>query len=719
MSSRLAANTVDAAALADELARFRVVEPGRLTELLSEFPGGGSVALAEFLVHRGILTPFQADRALAGESRAIVLGPYRLVGTAGPGIFGPVYSATRSDKPGQFRLRLFPLRSLWRARQARQLARTLITSNQHPAIVHLLDADSANGYHYLVWPQVDGQSLADRVAARGPLPPDEVLAILSALADALHTCHVRKFVHGALTPHSIVLDQAGSPRLLEMGAGTILAFNLADEESLLDTLSAAVATAEILKYAAPEYPAESGGSPATDQYALGAIAYFALTGETPFSAPRLTDWLAAKTLGQAIPLSEMNETIPVELGEVIERMLRPSPQYRFASLDEVHGRLLEIAEVVGTASLPPQVAEPQAPASKELPAFSFLDVSIPPSRPDFGSAIGELPTRDDSDASINFELPPLVPDVFPIPRMLQSDRAPPTQDAAIPRLPEVDTPTRSIRETEPSRSQDLLRNASAPPPVSGEKRNLPPSPQRTDSPVAGPSPTSPILSKSPALPEDLPMAELYRPDSPDRSSSLAPSKPRAPLDPRKGVSTPYQYLTDKNAPESTTQPNLKNPAGVDESSGSDSELWKKVKRSLLFWQSPMDSIQVSVYGPASVAPGQSAKISVYLHTPETKDNVRTLSRAFHHDSELIGFGAVAKEVARETELGVHLSAANAGISRSLQTMSWRGQPHRIVFELHVPWESPSGPAPGLVSIGRENVRIGKIEFCLNLLPRRG
>jgi serine/threonine kinase PknH len=133
----------------------------------------------------------------------------------------------------------------------------------------------------------------------------------------------------------------------------------------------------------------------------------------------------------------------------------------------------------------------------------------------------------------------------------------------------------------------------------------------------------------------------------------------------------------------------------------------------------VDVLRVSVYGQAFVAPGQQTKVSVFLHTPETTDSVRTLSRAFHHDSELIGSGYVAREVSRECVLGVHLSVANAGVSKSLMTLTWRGQPHRLVFDLHVPWESPSGAAPGLVSIGRDNIRIGKIEFRLTLLPREG
>ena len=124
MSSRLIANPVDAAALADELARFRVVDASRLTDLMAEFPGGGATALAGFLVRRGALNHFQAERALAGGARWLNLGPYRLVGESNHGTFGPVYSALHRDRSGEFRLRMFPLRSLWRcARRSRSLAR--------------------------------------------------------------------------------------------------------------------------------------------------------------------------------------------------------------------------------------------------------------------------------------------------------------------------------------------------------------------------------------------------------------------------------------------------------------------------------------------------------------------------------------------------------------------------------------------------------------------
>ncbi|MBM3983799.1 MAG: hypothetical protein FJ304_26740, partial [Planctomycetes bacterium] len=185
MSLPLATNTVDAAALADELARYRVVDPARLTELLSEFTGVGPVALADYLVRRGALTPFQADRALRGECALLALGPYRLTGTATRGAFGPLYTAAHATKPGAFVVRVLPLRSLWKAKQAKQLARAQLARVNHPAVPPLLEVDSANGFHYLVWPRAEGAALADVVGATGPLAPGEAAALIGHLAAAL------------------------------------------------------------------------------------------------------------------------------------------------------------------------------------------------------------------------------------------------------------------------------------------------------------------------------------------------------------------------------------------------------------------------------------------------------------------------------------------------------------------------------------------------------
>jgi hypothetical protein len=198
-----------------------------------------------------------------------------------------------------------------------------------------------------------------------------------------------------------------------------------------------------------------------------------------------------------------------------------------------------------------------------------------------------------------------------------------------------------------------------------------------------------------------------------------------PPDPRTGVGAPVIYHTDANAavdqlsgPKKALSPPAPAPES-DERPITDSAMWKKLKSTFLFWRAARDVVQVSIYGPTAIVPGQTSEISVYLHSPEVVESVKTLSRAFHHDTELIGSGFIGSEVARETELDVHLSVANAGISKSLLSFTWHGTPQRLVFELHVPWEAPHGAAPGVVSVGHKDTRIGRIDFRLHLLPRRG
>ncbi len=638
MSSPLAANTVDAAALADELARFRVVEAARLVELLGEFSGsGGPAALAEFLVRRGALTAFQAERALAGEARLLALGPYRLTGRAGGGTFGPLFAATHATKPGTFSLRVLPLRSLWKARQAKQLARTLSAAVTHPAVAPLLDVDSANGFHYLVWPAVEGERLADRVAASGPVAAGEAAALFGHLASALAACHARAVVHGALTPHSVALTACGVPRLLELGAGALLAQSVADDESLFDSMSTALGSAAVLTFAAPELAAEPHApTAAADQYALGAVGYFAVTGLPPYPHPALAEQLRAKRAGPPPSAAIVHPEVPAELAAVFERMMAPDPADRFANLAEVEERLSALA----TAD-PAAPAEPPEMESLMLSRLRDRDTSGAISWTATGSGVVRLPERDGSDASVTFDLP--------------------------------DAP-----ETLP------------------------------DAPANDPAPARATVETPPGVPFP---ARLEPADRSDRVRPRAATAGEA--DPRLSAPTPVQWHTADAGDTPGTD-----DSGTGTGPPARSAAWKKVKRNLLFWKAATDAVQVSVFGPSAATPGQTVRLTVFLHAPGAAASVRTLSRAFQHDAELIGTGYLAREVARATELAVHLSVANAGVAKTLLAFEWRGQPHRLGFDVHVPWESPEGTAPGLVSVGLNDVRVGRIEFGLHVLPRK-
>jgi serine/threonine protein kinase len=651
-----ATTAADAKALAGELARCRAFSLDRVRELMREFTGETAAEFAEFLVSRKELTPFQAQRVLAGETKALALGPYRLTGFHRRGTLGPMLRAEKGG--GAFAVRVLPLRSLWQAKQARQLARTLSALPKHPALVPLVDADSANGRHYLVWPLVEGELLADLVRVAGPLLPAEAAGLLAKLAAGLAACHARQVAHGLLTPHAVALGADNSPMLLDLGAGLLWARNLAADESLFDTITTAVAVANFFNCAAPEWLANpTDPTPAGDQYGLGAVGYFALTGKLP-----------AETLR---PVAEENPLIPAELAAIIDRLLKPDPADRFTGMDEVHEALVALAGSLPTPAPAPE-PEPELPPSLSRASASRAE------RTGHGSALSLGPTgpvvnrpaeRDNTDASVQFDLPdvPLEPEVAP------------------------------VRPTGKS-SRSLYQPAGPfPQPQAGTSDTLPP-----------PSLTPTTPAKRPAVPPPKPPGSSH--DRKPARIAAPPVLPAAPLIPEHPAaakkSGSRMFLTGPG-------PGAATPAPPEKKSGS--VLWKAMRRKAMFWKAPADAIQVSVYGPEATAHSETARLTVFLHPPGAADSVRTLARAFHHDAVLLGTGPLGVEVPRGEKLTVHVAVAHTSVTRPMATAGWQGQPHRLTFDLVVPWGAPAGEAVGVVSVGRADVRVGKVEFRLPIL----
>jgi serine/threonine protein kinase len=254
-----------------------------------------------------------------------------------------------------------------------------------------------------VWPHVDAERLSERVEAGGPLPPGDVVALLGHAAGALAACHARGVVHGALTPDCVAVAPDGLPRVLELGAGALLAQHLEADEGMLDSLSAAFAAAGVLAFAAPER-AESplALTPAGDQYALGAVGYFALTGLPPYPHPTLAEQLRAKRAAPPPSAAVVSPDVPAELAAVLERMLAPDPAARFRSLAEAEAALAALS--FSGPLPPPEPAEVESLLLSRL-CREAAESSGSISWAATGSGVLRPPARDGSDASIVFDLP--------------------------------------------------------------------------------------------------------------------------------------------------------------------------------------------------------------------------------------------------------------------------------------------------------------------------
>ncbi len=207
----------------------------------------------------------------------------------------------------------------------------------HPNIVPVFAVESRDDITFLAMAMVDGETLGARIRRRGPLPSADVERLLREVGWALGYAHSQRVVHRDITPENILVERGtGRALLADFGLARI-----ADGE--------AVGTIGTPGYLAPEVIRGAPATPASDIYALGATAWFALAGVPPFSGDTAGE-LLAKHLVQPLPdvplaakaasrrlidllrscLEKDPEARPVDVAALLARLDRSPPQVSLA-----------------------------------------------------------------------------------------------------------------------------------------------------------------------------------------------------------------------------------------------------------------------------------------------------------------------------------------------------------------------------------------------------
>lgn len=184
---------------------------------------------------------------------------------------------------------------------------------EHPAIVRLLEYREDESSLALVVENTLDQSLSDLLDR--PLELEAVRAIGLSLARALAHAHGRGVVHGQLGPEVVRLDRDGRLKLEGFG-GTV---GPGDAEPIEPVGRAGLA---------PETTIGEQPSAASDLFALGAILYQALTGESPFGDPKDAKYPSRVRNDAPTPLVRQRPEAPLALRQLVERCLSKVPAER-------------------------------------------------------------------------------------------------------------------------------------------------------------------------------------------------------------------------------------------------------------------------------------------------------------------------------------------------------------------------------------------------------
>lgn len=280
---------------------------------------------------------------------------YAHIAPLGAGGFGEVYRAEQIST-GQL-VAIKRLKVDVRASQADvgRFARELriVANLGHPNIVRLLDTgviDEGDGHErYLVFEFVQGQTLADHLAAHGPLPLDEATRLMAQVLDALACAHAAGVVHRDVKPQNIMLAAGGlrpNAQLLDFGIAAVCE---AQRDASYDVLTRDGEAPGTLCYSAPEQLRGQAAHPQIDLFAWGLVFVECLTGERVLQGRLQSDVLRQLLGPEPIALPAVAEPVAVVLAQALHK----DPAQRFASAHDAYAALQACARQV-----PPPTASP-------------------------------------------------------------------------------------------------------------------------------------------------------------------------------------------------------------------------------------------------------------------------------------------------------------------------------------------------------------------------
>jgi serine/threonine-protein kinase len=215
----------------------------------------------------------------------------------------------------------------------------------HPGIVPIHRADEVDGQVFFVMGFVEGESLAQRVRERGPLPPVEVVGYLRDVASALGAAHERGIVHRDVKAENILIERRG-------GRAVVTDFGIARlaEAAPLTATGLVLGT---VYYMSPEHVSGEPTDARSDIYSLGVVAYQALSGRFPFESETASAVLVAHVTKSAPRLRSVAPGVPARLAHIVDRCLAKDPAGRFASCAALGDALAELTGELIAAASPP------------------------------------------------------------------------------------------------------------------------------------------------------------------------------------------------------------------------------------------------------------------------------------------------------------------------------------------------------------------------------
>jgi serine/threonine-protein kinase len=273
------------------------------------------------------------------------LGQYRLKQKLGSGGMGEVYLAEHQMMKRPCAVKLIRPE---KAGDPRMLARFEREVRATAKLSHWNSIDiydygrTADGTFYYVMEYLPGHNIGEIVQQYGPIPPARAAYLLDQVCGALAEAHSIGLVHRDIKPANIFCAYRGGVfdvvKLLDFG----LAKPTMEKNTDVQLTMAGQVTGSPMFMSPEQASGDDGIDARSDIYSLGAVIYYMLAGQPPFTSDNPLKVMIAHASQEVVPPSQLNPEIPKEFEEIVLRCMEKDPEHRFQDIASLRSALRDL-----------------------------------------------------------------------------------------------------------------------------------------------------------------------------------------------------------------------------------------------------------------------------------------------------------------------------------------------------------------------------------------
>ena len=219
-----------------------------------------------------------------------------------------------------------------------QLEARTVARLKDPGLVAVYDQGQDGRHPFLVMELIEGGTLRELLAERGPMPPHAVAAVLRPVLGGLAAAHRAGLVHRDVKPENVLISDDGDVKIADFGlVRAVAAAAITSSSVILGTAA----------YLSPEQVRDGNAGPRSDVYSAGILTYELLTGRTPFTGDSALS-IAYQRLDNDVPRAGAAiDGVPTQFDELVARATDRDPGRRYADAIEMASEVDAIVEELG------------------------------------------------------------------------------------------------------------------------------------------------------------------------------------------------------------------------------------------------------------------------------------------------------------------------------------------------------------------------------------